>query len=68
MSGIHRTTREYYEKRLETASHIEYLVFDGEEFASCGSMSSYDLMPTYSNHSGRKGYVMNRYTRPNCCS
>ena len=64
MSGIHRTTREYYEKRLETASHIEYLVFDGEEFASCGSMSSYDLMPTYSNHSGRKGYVMNMYTRP----
>lgn len=65
MSGVRKTTKEYYQKRLDTASHIEYLVFDSKEFAACGSMSIYDVMPTYSNPSGRKGYVMNMYTRPN---
>ncbi len=64
MNAVGQATRRYYKKRLETDSHIEYLVLDGDMFVACGSLSIYDVMPTYCNPSGRKGYVMNMYTRP----
>ena len=64
MSAVGQATREYYKNRLETDSHIEYLVLAVDQFVACGSLSIYDVMPTYCNPSGRKGYVMNMYTRP----
>lgn len=64
MNAVKESTRKYYESRLGTDRHVEILAFEGDEFVGCGSMSIYEVMPTYSNPSGRKGYVMNMYTRP----
>ena len=40
MIAVGQATREYYKNRLETDSHTEYLVLDGDQFVACGSLSN----------------------------
>ena len=34
------------------------------KFVGAGGVSYYNVMPTYHNHTGRKAYIMNMYTKP----
>ena len=64
MSEVEKQSREYYEKALADETHTAYLVFDHGQFIAAGGISYYRVMPTYHNPTGRKGYIMNMYTRP----
>ncbi len=64
MSEIERQSRAYYEKAIPDGSHTAVLVFDHDRFIGAGGISYYRVMPTYHNPTGRKGYIMNMYTRP----
>ncbi len=64
MSEVKKQSYEYYREAIENNTHTAYLVFDGEEFVGAGGISYYRVMPTYSNPTGRKAYIMNMYTKP----
>lgn len=55
--------RQYYEKHLDTESHIEYLAYLDGAFAGCGMACISDRMPTYHNPMGKTAYILNIYTR-----
>ena len=59
---VEKGCREYYLESFERDIHVACLVFSGEEFAGCGGISFYQVMPTCSNPTGRKAYIMNIYT------
>ena len=54
----------YYRRALKTEEHIAYLVYDNGRFTGAGGVSSYQVMPTYHNSTGKKAYIMNMYTAP----
>ena len=64
MGKIEKQSRTYYEHAIPDGTHTAILVFDGDRFVGSGGISYYQVMPTYHNPTGRKGYVMNMYTRP----
>ena len=64
MDEVEKQSRIYYERAIPDGTHTAVLVFDGEQFAGTGGISYYQVMPTYHNPTGRKGYIMNMYTRP----
>ena len=64
MSEVEKQSHEYYEKALADETHTAYLVFDCGQFIGTGGISYYRVMPTYHNPTGKKGYIMNIYTRP----
>ena len=64
MSEVEKQSRAYYEKALADETHTALLVFDRDQFIGAGGISYYRVMPTYHNPTGRKGYIMNMYTRP----
>ena len=68
LSSLAGASLAYYKESLETDGHAAYLVFDGagggERFVAAGGISFYQVMPTCDNPTGKKGYVMNMYTRP----
>ena len=63
MSEVEMQTREYYGKALADETHTALLVFENDQFVGAGGISYYRVMPTVHNPTGRKGYVMNMYTR-----
>ena len=64
MEEVKRQSRAYYEKAIPDGTHTAFLVFDRGSFVGAGGISYYQVMPTYHNPTGRKGYIMNMYTRP----
>ena len=64
MAEVEEQSRAYYEEAIPDGTHTAYLVFDGDRFIGAGGISYFRVMPTYHNLSGRKGYIMNMYTRP----
>lgn len=64
MSLVEKESYEYYKSALETGEHIAYLVYDNENFIGAGSVSFYQVMPTYHNPTGKKAYIMNMYAAP----
>lgn len=64
MTQVEKETKAYYKRALSTAEHTAYLVYDDQEFIGAGSVSFFQVMPTYHNPSGRKAYIMNMYTAP----
>jgi GNAT superfamily N-acetyltransferase len=63
MSLVELESYKYYQNCFEKDDHVAYLVYDGDNFAGCGGISFYEVMPTYSNPSGKNAYIMNMYTR-----
>ena len=63
MRDVERQSRAYYENALADKTHTALLVFDHDRFVGAGGISYYRVMPTYHNPTGRKGYIMNMYTR-----
>jgi GNAT superfamily N-acetyltransferase len=64
MSLVEKESYNYYSDALPNDEHVAYLVFENGQFAGCGGVSFYRVMPTYHNPSGKKAYIMNMYTRP----
>ena len=64
MEEVEKQSRAYYENAIPDGTHTAFLVFDREQFVGAGGISYYQVMPTYHNPTGRKGYIMNMYTRP----
>ncbi len=64
MSEVEKQSREYYKKALADGTHTALLAFDCDQFIGAGGISYFQVMPTYHNPTGRKGYIMNMYTRP----
>ena len=64
MGEVDKHSREYYENALADETHTALLVYDRDQFIGAGGISYYRVMPTYHNPTGRKGYIMNMYTRP----
>ena len=64
MAYVAEAAREYYLESLKNGNHAAYLVLDGEMFVGAGGVSFYRVMPTCSNPSGWKAYIMNIYTHP----
>ena len=64
MSEVEKQSYGYYKKALCNGTHIAYLIFNGNCFVGTGGVSSFQVMPTYHNPSGKKAYIMNMYTRP----
>ena len=62
MSVVEKESYEYYKRALETGEHITYLVYDNGTFIGAGGVSFYQVMPTYHNPTGKKAYIMNKYT------
>ena len=63
MSEVERQSRAYYENAITGGTHTAFLVFDRDRFVGTGGISYYQVMPTWHNPTGRKGYIMNMYTR-----
>lgn len=61
LKTIAAETQAYYEN---TADHDTFFAFDGDEFAACGSICYYQVLPVCRNSSGHKAFIMNMYTRP----
>ena len=53
-------SREYFLEGDQTT----VLAFEGGKPAGCGSISYIRVMPTYDHPTGRRGHIMNVYTRP----
>ena len=64
MREVERQSRAYFQSALADETHTALLVFDQDRFIGAGGISYYRVMPTYHNPTGRKGYIMNMYTRP----
>lgn len=64
MTEVEKQSREYYKKALVDGTQTALLAFDCDQFIGVGGISYYQVMPTYHNPTGRKGYIMNMYTRP----
>lgn len=64
MSLVEKESFAYYKHALESGEHIAYLVYDDDTFVGAGGVSFYQVMTTYHNPTGKKGYIMNMYTAP----
>ena len=64
MGEVEKQSRIYYERAIPDGTHTAFLAFDGDRFVGAGGISYYQVMPTYHNPTGRKGYIMNMYIRP----
>ena len=64
MSELEAVTRPYYERALNDGSQLAVLVYDGDKFVGAGAVCLYEVMPTFYNMSGKRGYIMNMYTIP----
>ncbi|MEK8131559.1 GNAT family N-acetyltransferase [Paenibacillus filicis] len=53
----------FFRNKLSDGSLVQWLVEDHDEFIACGAMVCYEFPPTYTNKSGKKGYITNMYTK-----
>ncbi len=64
MHEVEQESTAYYANALKDGSHVAYLVYDDTQIVGAGGVSYYQVMPTCSNPSGKKAYIMNMYTHP----
>lgn len=55
----------FFKEKLREGTLIQLLVEDNEIIIACGAIIIYDFPPTYTNKSGRKGYITNMFTKEN---
>ena len=59
-----RCNVEFFREHLACGDFISFMAFGGNTAAACSGMSLQVHPPTYTNPSGKSGYVTNMYTRP----
>ncbi|MEQ2528317.1 GNAT family N-acetyltransferase [Robertmurraya yapensis] len=57
--------REFFRHKLSDGSLIQWLVEDEQNIVACGAIVFYDFPPSYTNRSGKKGYICNMYKNEN---
>lgn len=61
LAELSQETREYLQSNED---HITYFAYQGERFVGCGTICFYRVLPVCCNANGKKGFIMNMYTRP----
>ncbi len=61
---ILENTRNYFMRNLSSGSHIMCLAFCDGTVAACGGACIYYEIPSWTNLNGKRGYIMNIYTKP----
>lgn len=62
---INEELREFFHHKLSDGTLVQWLVEDEKEIIACGAIIFYDFPPSYTNKSGKKGYICNMYTNEN---
>ncbi|MFB5189815.1 GNAT family N-acetyltransferase [Alicyclobacillus fastidiosus] len=52
----------FFENKLNDGSLVQWVVENDEDIIACGGIIFYEFPPTYTNMSGKKGYITNMYT------
>lgn len=60
---LERENRNYYQKALQTGSHIACFACLDDRIIGCGGICLYQEMPSPDNPTGKCAYLMNIYTR-----
>lgn len=55
----------YFNEKLADNSLVELLMEENEQIIATAAIAFIDFPPTYTNKTGRKGYINNMYTDPN---
>ncbi|GFP75617.1 GNAT family N-acetyltransferase [Clostridium fungisolvens] len=55
----------FFHNKLNDGSLIQWVVEDHDEIIATAAIVFYEFPPTYTNKSGKKGYVTNVYTKDN---
>ncbi|GKU27507.1 GNAT family N-acetyltransferase [Clostridium folliculivorans] len=55
----------FFHNKFNDGSLIQWVVEDNNEIIATAAVVFYDFPPTYTNKSGKKGYVTNVYTKDN---
>ncbi|WP_036719428.1 GNAT family N-acetyltransferase [Paenibacillus sp. JCM 10914] len=53
----------FFRNKLTDGSLVQWLVEEHGDIVACGAIVIYDFPPSYTNKSGRKGYITNMYTK-----
>ena len=61
---IDEECRRFFNDMFDQERIVEFLVEDENQIIATAAVVFYDFPPTYSNTTGRKGYVTNMYTHP----
>jgi GNAT superfamily N-acetyltransferase len=54
---------QFFKDKLNDGSLIQLLVEDNQEIIACGAILFYEFPPSYTNRTGKKGYITNMFTR-----
>jgi GNAT superfamily N-acetyltransferase len=54
---------DFFKRRLSDGSLVQWLAEDEGELIASGAIVFYDFPPSYTNKSGKKGYITNMYTK-----
>lgn len=61
--NIDMELKEFFHKKLQEGSLIQWVVEDNQEIIACGAVVFYEFPPSYTNKSGKKAYITNMYTK-----
>lgn len=64
ISNIDEELASYFSSQLKEETLIEWLVEDEGQIIATAAIAIQQFPPTYSNKTGKKGYITNMYTRP----
>lgn len=62
--AIISANREYFLRHVPDGTHMAFLAVEEGIELGCGAVCIYDEMPSPDNETGRCGYIMNIYVRP----
>ncbi|MEN2766337.1 GNAT family N-acetyltransferase [Ornithinibacillus xuwenensis] len=54
---------QFFNKKLQDGSLIQWIVVEKDSIIATGAIIFYDFPPSFTNKSGRKGYLSNMYTK-----
>ncbi len=63
-ADIYESIYEFLKRAFDENRLIEYITEDNGVIVATGAVLMYDYPPSFSNHSGREGYITNMYTKP----
>ena len=59
-----RANLEFFREQIGSGNFVSFIAWDGDKAAACSGLTFQIHPPTYSNPSGKSGYLSNLYTRP----
>ncbi|MFW9923440.1 MAG: GNAT family N-acetyltransferase [Candidatus Thorarchaeota archaeon] len=62
---LRNSLRDYFSKTMPQDEFIAWLAIHEDEIIATSGLSFYTVAPSFANISGRIGYILNMYTKPN---